>query len=125
MFFVVTALKLPKNEQNMYTACEIAQAKPLWERGPVHQLFLAENSWIGKFLPNFNLPPEPKLPPSKWRFPPLDWLESFVYKIQLAYMAKRRTKEIVTPERILFHSQDLPSKILNSYQKRLKEFLVG
>jgi hypothetical protein len=148
MFFSVSALRLPKNEQNLYTAYEIAQVRPLWERSPIHQLFLAENSWIKRFLPNW-----------KYRYKDtgmqgysdalyeqrgcersegltaiqrnrnifasiLDFIEEIAYKLQIAYMARRRTKEIVTRERILFHSSDLPAKVLEEYHDCLKEILT-
>ncbi len=136
MFFVSSSLALPRNERNLYTAHEAVQAKLLWERGSIHRQFLAENNWIGKFLPNW----EPQLRGLEaWKceggrgekevgkkavslaFPPLNFLEKAAYELQLKYMARRRTTEVVSPERILFHAKDLPAIILAAYRARLDE----
>ena len=120
MFFTTKCLALPKSEQNLYTAHEAVQARLVWERDLVHQRFLAENHWIKKFLPNVKLPSKVAEPRVGTGFPPLGWLERVVYWFQLKYMAKKRTKEIVTPERILFHAVDLPTAILTAYRQRLQ-----
>ena len=49
----------------------------------------------------------------------MDWLETFAYKVQLRYMEKKRTREVVTAERILFHPIDRAARILPKFEKRL------
>lgn len=119
MFLSETALKVPQDEQNLYTAHEVVQAQPIWERAPLRRCFLAENNWIEKFFSNFNFPPKPDGPRSKKGFRFFDWLEILAYRLQLKYMKKRRTCEIVTPERILFHPIDRAAEILPKFEKRL------
>lgn len=122
MFSSELTLAIPPNEQNLYTAHEVVQAKIIWEEAPLCQRFLAANDWIKKFLPNFYLPP--KLDKSRFKrgFFFLDWLELLAYRLQLKYMSRRRTREIVTPERILFHPIDQAAKILPMFEKRLVPF---
>jgi len=121
MFLDETALQVPKNEQNLYTAHEVAQAKLIWARGPLHLRFLAKNSWVKDFFPNLAIPSVSKLRREKRAgFAPFDWLEIVVCKAQLWYMRSRRTREVVTSKRILFHSVDLASKILSNFEERLK-----
>jgi len=122
MFLSVLVLAIPPNEQNLYTAHEVVQAKPIWEEKSLHQRFLAANAWVKKFLPNFYLPL--KLDKSRFKrgFFFLDWLELLAYRLQLKYMSRRRTREIVTPERILFHPIDQAAKILPMFERRLVSF---
>jgi len=135
MFFTSAGLSLPKSERNLYTAHEIVQTRLLWERAPIYHQFLAENRWVKEVFPNWQEKSQDiyinynnDVRNSRKRhtsFRPrifvslFDFLESVAYRIQLRFMAARRTKEIVTPERILFHSVDLPNLILKAYRKKL------
>jgi hypothetical protein len=48
-------------------------------------------------------------------------LETIAKKIQLKYMAQKRTTEIVEEGRILFHPHNVHDQIMLEYQKRLKK----
>lgn len=41
------------NPQNIYLAHEICQMKPLWSRDNTYSRFIAANSWVFKYLPNW------------------------------------------------------------------------
>ncbi|MCJ7792670.1 MAG: hypothetical protein MUP45_01715 [Candidatus Marinimicrobia bacterium] len=45
-------------------------------------------------------------------------------KLQMQYMASRRTTEIVEPGRICFHPHDARQWVLREYQKRLKKLRI-
>lgn len=122
IFLSEFALSIPSSEQNLYTAHETVQVKPIWEKDVFQQCFLAENSWVKRFLPNFNLPPKPSKLRSRRSLLLFDWLELLAYKLQLKYMEKKRTREVVTPERILFHPIDRAAGILPKFEERLKRF---
>lgn len=47
-----TALALPENKRNLYTAHEVLQALPIFDRGGVYQRFIQANSWTKKYLAN-------------------------------------------------------------------------
>ena len=53
MFLDEEHLKIPLREQNLFTAHEICQLKPLWQRDNFYQKFIQENLWYQKFLPNW------------------------------------------------------------------------
>lgn len=53
MFLDENHLKLPIREQNLFTAHEICQLKPIWARNQLYQKFIQENLWCQKFLPNW------------------------------------------------------------------------
>jgi len=52
-------------------------------------------------------------------------LEALVRKLQMQYMASRRTTEIVEPGRICFHPQDARRWVLEQYQERLKKLKIA
>lgn len=53
MFLDEDNLKIPKKEQNLFSAHEILQFKPLWQRGNIYDDFLNQNQWVKEFLANW------------------------------------------------------------------------
>ena len=126
MFLAEDELAVPDEEQNLFTAHEVALARPLWARDFLHHRFLGENSWVKNFLPNLELP-KVKIPASKSSGRPvvavlrrsLDFLDWVSHRFQLLYMRGRRTREVVERNRILFHPIDLSREILAAYRVKL------
>ncbi|OGC60053.1 hypothetical protein A2890_02620 [candidate division WWE3 bacterium RIFCSPLOWO2_01_FULL_53_14] len=126
MFLAEDALAVPDEEQNLFTAHEVALAQPLWAKDFLHQRFLGENPWVKNFLPNLGIP-EVKIPASKSSGRPvvtvirrfLDFLDWLSHQLQLVYMHRRRTREVVERNRILFHPIDLSKDILGAYRVKL------
>jgi hypothetical protein len=54
----------------------------------------------------------------------LTQLESLVKKLQLRYMADKRTTEVVEDGRILFHPGNGQKRIMLEYQKKLKALRI-
>ncbi len=52
-------------------------------------------------------------------------LEALACWVQLKYMAKKRTTEVVEKGRLRFHPQDARTWVLPEYQKRLKRLGIG
>jgi len=46
-------LKIPKKEQDLFSAHEFCQLKLLWDRNKTYQKFVKENQWVKRFLPNW------------------------------------------------------------------------
>jgi hypothetical protein len=125
MFLADTALAVPEDGQNLFTAHEVALARPFWAKDYLHRRFLGENPWVKKFLPNLNIP-ETKIParsdPSLMRRLAdslLTVADLVLRRAQLIYMAKRRTRETVERNRIMFHPIDLSREILAAYRVKL------
>jgi predicted nucleotidyltransferase len=113
-----TALAVPKEEQNLYTAHEVVNLRPIWEKKEIHRRFLAENGWVKDYLPNVELPSfTSSSEPCGSAL--CDQLEKIGFSLQCEYMRKRQTREITTPERILFHRDDKTEPILAAYEKGL------
>lgn len=129
MFLAENDLELAPHD--LYLAHEILQMKPIFERDDSHKKFLQENFWVFKFLPNW---------PAATYFaswststqtkgvltgkPIFNLLESFLKKIQLKYMARRRTTEIISETKLLFHPEDVHYKVLEEFQNKLEELKI-
>lgn len=110
------------NDQNIYTAHEIYQLKPLWQRDKVYTKFITANSWARKYLPNWQ---EHNLDNSKNHFiffaSYLSLLESFLKAIQLSYMKSKVTKEKIGDKQLFFHPKNTQDFVLAEYKRRTKK----
>jgi len=110
-----SALTWVKNDRNFYTAHEIAQIIPLFDRENVYQKFLNKNSWLKEYWPNSVKIEKIK----KYRkYKKLNVVEKVIEKLsfnfQKFYMKKKRTREVVNSKKAFFHPIDR-SKDINSY----------
>ncbi len=55
MFLDEDHLKIPKKEQNLFTAHEVCQVKTLWQKDKTYQKFFKVNLWLKNFLPNWKI----------------------------------------------------------------------
>lgn len=120
-------LTLPKEEQDVFGAYEVALMKPVWQRKNTYEQFLAANHWIEKWLPNWKTQSQGEglaLTDRIQLFSSFFSItESISKTIQVQYMSKRRTTEIVENSRIRFHPQDVRRCVMKEYNKRVKSFL--
>ena len=130
MFVAEDALGVLKNERDIYVAHEVLQMVTLWEKEGMYKKFLLNNTWVSDIFPN------------KWKevvkkknkydihyhghmgMSFIVWicrkLEKPVRTIQLWYMKKRRTSEVVTESIIRFHPKDARVWIKSCLKKRLR-----
>jgi hypothetical protein len=129
MFVAESSLKM--EPEDIFTAHEVCLLKPIFVRGDIYQKFLIENRWVEKFLPNVlkDIKQLSDLAIEKGKKENflnylitqlLNILEVFARKLQLWYMRKKRTTELVSDNLIKFHPQDARNWVLEEYQKRLK-----
>lgn len=109
------------SSHNLYTAHELAQIKPLLNRGETYQSLLSENKWILRFWPhavNISHPSRIKNNASRnilnFIIQPIEF---FSYRLQLLYMHNKRTTELITPTRAFFHRTDWSHKIAQYLKK--------
>ena len=128
--------------QNLYLAHEIYQMKPLWERDNFYQRFLKANTWIKKFLPNWQPSSQFTLrqsqgdaeqsrsitvhssliqKPSTINHQP-STVENFLRSFQLWYMRPKLTTERIAKHQLFFHPQNTGEWVMGEYQKRLMKF---
>ncbi len=119
MILSANALHLPRDRHDVYTAHELAQLLPLYEKRQTYQQFLYENSWINQFLPNVAV----RKPTSSTIdvFPnPIIKLfnlwDRVARKIQLYSIQKTLTNETISDNLLAFHPDDHRIKILKHYK---------
>lgn len=136
MFVDEDNLAVPKKEQDLFSAHEVVQMKPLFVRGNTYQKFLQENNWVEKYLPNaykkLALVESDKdtSEVAKQRFRLLGWWRNQVNKItdfflkiiQLWYMRNRRTTEVIKEGVIRFHPQDARIWIMERYSSKINTY---
>lgn len=129
MFVGEDGMKIPENEQDLFSAHEVLQMEPLWSRKDTYKRFLQANNWTKKYLPvawsikqeGRNIHPKESHWWTRASRSILRCLETPAKYIQLTYMAKRRTTEIVTDSRLRFHPKDARVWIKRALGKRLKK----
>lgn len=119
LFLDQSAIKLPVSQRNLYTAHEIAQIKPLFDRGGIYQKFLLANSWIKNHLPHAVNISTLKSSPSQSSPPP--FFERLAFKLQYAYMKSKITHEKVTLHTAFFHPRQTNQLVLKQYHQKLKQ----
>lgn len=146
MFMSEVSLAVSSAERDLFTAHEVLQMRPLWEREGVYARFLIANTWVKSFLPNAWAE---KIKASNIKHQvtnkhqaqstKLQTFRNFMFKyclrfgiwclrfleqpsrlLQLWYMKKRRTSEVIEPGVLRFHPRDARIWVRNKYAKRLK-----
>lgn len=115
-------LRLTQGERDLYSAHEIIQMKPLLNRFSTHEQFLLANIWVKKYLPQALVWPDRdklqiKLPFWVAIIQTGEWTSK---QIQLIYMRRRRTQEVIGKYMLRFHPQDAREWVMSAYQERLK-----
>ena len=107
-----------KKDRNIYTAHEIAQIVPLYNKDNTYEKFLHLNRWILEFWPNSvavqstkrlhhsvgKVHRHQKL--STTYYVLSTFLEKNAFNLQYHYMKPKITREVVTPTRAIFHPND-------------------
>ena len=113
-----------RSSQNIFTAHEIAQIEPLFDRGGVYRNIMEKNKWLKRYWPNavqkkyFTKKATDNLYSNTFMLPFL-LLEPLSRKIQMVYMKNKITRETVTPTKALFHPVDWSSIVVDRLQNRL------
>lgn len=132
MFMTRASLAIPKAEHDLYVAHEVLQMKPLWERGGVYGLFLRQNSWVKRFLPNAwhkkcriqNAEFRMKENTSIFTIQLLKFMEPLARMIQLWYMKKHRTTEVIGDMMLRFHPKDARVWVKRALLSRLARYNI-
>lgn len=125
-------LCLPKDKQDLYSAHEVVQMLPVFERDNTYKRFIQANLWVREFLPN-------SVRRGTTRNTTRNYAESYfsvflrsvlfgsameflAKKAQLWYMRKHQTTEVISDSMLAFHPFNYREKILKEYNKRLEQY---
>lgn len=99
-------------DRNIYTAHEVLQIVPLYNKDDCYNKFLYINKWAQIFWPNAS-----KIKVYKSSNPSRgnnrSFLERISFYVQYQYMKKRISREIVTKNRAIFHPNDWGKTVLS------------
>ena len=128
MFIDEDHLSTHKKERDLFSAHEVIQMKLLWERNNTYSKFLKANEWVENYLPNAlgsikyqvaSIKYENKSLFYSFLVSLLTFFERFLKSLQLLYMSKRRTKEVIRDGVIRFHPQDARKWVMEKYHQIL------
>jgi len=135
MFLAKNYLRLPPDERDFYGAHELLQMKPLWQREDSYKQFLRANRWVKSFFPDawsdkisereFSLPTMKSSYFSLGVYPVTFILRFFEWPakiIQLKYMQRHRTSEVVTDGVLRFHPRDARPWVKRAFAARLARY---
>lgn len=116
-----SALLIPKTKQNLYTAHEVLQIKPVIDRRQTYQHFVNSNSWTKNYLANayqfcsssFSSP-SPLSSRAQSRDPfsfILATINFFFFHLQYLFMKPKITNETITPHSAFFHPHDYSKEL--------------
>lgn len=110
------SLSVPENRRNIYSAHEVLQARPIFDRGHTYQQFIQSNSWTKHYLANayssisksnIKHPVIPATCYTKLLIP----LNFIAFLLQYLYMLPKKTSEVVSLHAAYFHKKDLSTNL--------------
>lgn len=111
MFMTAGATSIPPGDRDLFTAHEVLQMAPLWEQKGTYKRFLSANRWTEQYLPNAwkekNVTIVPGMSISFGLV--IFFMRLFEWpakRLQLWYMARHRTREVITDTTLRFHPKD-------------------
>ncbi len=124
MFVDRERMGLPVGERDIYTAHEVLQLIPLFERTGAYRSFLLSNRWVAPVFPIrwkramavAGVPSAQS--PGRRIVLLLQRIESVMKAIQLRYMQPRRTSEVISDRTIRFHPNDARIWITEGLRRR-------
>ncbi len=129
MFMTRSHTALETEYCDCFTAHEVLQMVPLWEQNGEYQRFLRSNRWVAEYLPNaWNEKKMAKVDRMCTSFPLVIFVmrlfEWPAKRLQLWYMARHRTREIITDTTLRFHPRDARVWIKRRLGTRLRRFHI-
>lgn len=118
-----SALTIPKDQRNLYTAHELAQMKPLVNRNGTYERMMWDNRWGRKFLANAWEGVKGQGPKAKGQRKPnsiLTLLNKISYQFQIWYMKSKMTTERVSLHAAYFHPGNRGEDVISRYKGVLR-----
>ncbi|OIO15742.1 hypothetical protein COV53_06925 [Candidatus Gottesmanbacteria bacterium CG11_big_fil_rev_8_21_14_0_20_37_11] len=125
MFIDTNNLSVPECERNIYTAHEVAQMVPIHDLENTYELFINKNIWVKNYLPNaFDNKKSANIKKNPGTTNLTCVFEYIIKHLQLLYMRRHRTVEVIRDGMIRFHVYDHGTEIIKAYQDRLMKYKI-
>lgn len=137
LLFDETQLSWFARQKDIYIAREVGQIVPLFEREDIYKKFLLANSWISDFLPNIKtsslrkqgslwISDQVRDDSVKVKFLELLFVNTFFEllsrQLQVSFMNRHRTNEIIKKSILAFHPYDYRIKTLKQLRLKMRQF---
>lgn len=127
MFLDEDNLEIPHEMRNIFSAHESCQIIPLLNRDETFEKFMNKNYWVKDYLPNTIISYNIEQITDKRKQTViirniLDILEKILRNLQVWYMRKKITREIIQNGRAFFHPTDVAGKIIMQYERKIKTY---
>lgn len=125
LFFDESDLRVPKFKQTEFVGHEVLQMKPVIVKDNIYERFLEANLWVFMFFPNARENLEFRIQNSEIKNKVVNYklihnskliilnfgwiIESILKNIQLTFINRHRTTEIITNTQLWFHPNDYNS----------------
>ncbi len=115
--------------QNLYTAHEIIQTVPLFERDNTYKEFIEKNNWYEKFLVNATIKKIYLRKKTNYfdlffiKLLNIIFIEKITRFIQKKYMERNITKETIKNGFLALHPFDYKSYVLKTYKEKLNKYI--
>lgn len=123
------ALVFPHERRTLYTAREIAQLLPLFQRNNTYQRFFRSNIWARSFLPHISVKrcvvvksSLSLLEQGGAYFLSLPFVEYWARTTQMRSINLHRTNETVADRFLAFHPYDYQAETLRIYQRLTRRY---
>ena len=130
--FLLGEERIGLDEKNLFTAHEVAQLIPVFDRGNTYQRFLAANNWIKEYLPNISLAKKVKFKKETSIFDKTFvsickalYFEKIAKALQIIYMQRGITKEKLEDGLIGLHPFDYKIYALRRFKRYLRKFEIA
>ncbi len=117
--------QLEQKRKDLYTAHEVLQMRPIWDRNKMYTAFLQQNAWAFSYMPNWLtglLQDSKSSSPFDQGSRIVGWIESGVSILQRRYMGISRKAERISSVAVYFHPEDMQPKVLAEFEKRCRKF---
>jgi D-beta-D-heptose 7-phosphate kinase/D-beta-D-heptose 1-phosphate adenosyltransferase len=126
MFVDEENMRIPENERDLFSAHEVVQMKPIYDRDNTYGRFLRANEWVRKYMPN-SIDSRFTIHDSRFKKSRVTcyvlrvtaFIEQLVKKIQLKYMQSRHTNEVISDGYLRFHPSDARKFVIRRYRQIL------
>lgn len=111
LFFDASDLAVPVQKRNRYVAHEIVQMKPVISKHHIYERFLQANRWVTDFFPNKKIDITISNHVQKNTNHIGNFVEWLCKKIQLSFMNRHRTSELISDTQLWFFPKDFEKKM--------------
>jgi hypothetical protein len=110
LFFEETDFTIPLFKQNLFTAHEVLQMKPVLNQNKTYEKFLQANRWISSYFPNNRFLNTKKVN-IQIKKSNEGLTEMVLKKLQIYLIKRHQTTELILQKQLWFFPQDVQKKL--------------